>query len=140
MIPLRRPPCFWPACHGRRALAAVLKPGIVRAGEPRAPLFGREEASGVRWRAGLTARGLAAGFLPLMTKAAAQQQVLPVRGFKGAPQCVDLLTVAALELGELAGERGDDIAGLIRINVPALGRALLGAELLGALPDGGVRS
>ena len=62
-----------------------------------------------------------------MTKAAAQQQVLPVRGFKGAPQCGDLLTVAALELGELAGERGDDIAGLIRINVPALGRALLGA-------------
>src|SRR5258708_5868332 len=75
-----------------------------------------------------------------MTKAAAQQQVLAVRGFEGAPQLGELLTMAALELGELAGERGDDIAGLIRVGIPALGgaRLLLGAQLLDALAEGGV--
>jgi hypothetical protein len=42
-----------------------------------------------------------------------------VRGFECAPEFGDLLTVAASELGELAGERGDDVAGLIRIGVLA---------------------
>jgi hypothetical protein len=48
--------------------------------------------------------------------------------------------VSALELGELAGERGDDVAGLARAGVTGLDRAgrRLGAQLLDALPEGGV--
>jgi hypothetical protein len=33
-----------------------------------------------------------------------------------------LLAMAALELGELAGERGDDVAGLVRAHAGAAGR------------------
>jgi hypothetical protein len=63
-----------------------------------------------------------------------------VGGLEGAVQLGDLLAVAALELGKLAGERGDDVAGLVRPGAGAAvaggGASLLGAQLLDALPDG----
>ncbi len=49
-----------------------------------------------------------------MAEPTAEHEVLPVCGLEGALQFGDLLALAALELGELAGERGDDAAGLIR--------------------------
>jgi hypothetical protein len=63
-----------------------------------------------------------AGMLGLLAETPSQQQVLAVRGLQGALQIGELLAVAALELGELPGERGDDAAGLVRVRAGAAGR------------------
>ena len=78
--------------------------------------------------------------LRLLAETAAQHEILTVRGLEGVVQFGDLLAVTAFELGELAGERGDDIAGLVRSGVAAVSGAglRLGAQLLDALPEGGV--
>jgi len=76
----------------------------------------------------------------LLAEAAAQEQVLAVGGFEGALQFGDLLAVAAFEVGELAGERGDHVTGLAGAGVVVLRVAgLLAAELLDPCRMEGVR-
>src|SRR5258706_5399318 len=74
------------------------------------------------------------------TGQSAEQEVLAVRGLEGGLEFGDFFALTSLELGELAGERGDDVAGVVWSCVTALGCAGMrpGTELLDALPDGGV--
>jgi hypothetical protein len=81
---------------------------------------------------------LGSSFLLLAAEPPTQHEVLAVRGLQGSLQLGDLLAVMAPELGELAGERCDDAAGLFAGRRAQDGcGARMGTGLLDSLPDGG---
>ena len=66
-----------------------------------------------------------------------------MRGLERVLQSGDFVAVTAFEFGELGGEGADDAAGLVGVGPVLPGRAgvvlLLGAKLLDALADAGLR-